>query len=92
MTKLIWFWWFWARNINIWWKNYQSHTIKSTVRTVGILELAKIASEIEIESDKDNPDLAFILGHFEEFKQKSQNELPRLKDEMEMLLSDKTCR
>jgi signal transduction histidine kinase/ligand-binding sensor domain-containing protein/CheY-like chemotaxis protein/HPt (histidine-containing phosphotransfer) domain-containing protein len=70
--------------------NYQSHTIKSTVRTVGILELAKIASEIEIESDKDNPDLAFILGHFEEFKQKSQNELPRLKDEMEMLLSDKT--
>ena len=68
--------------------NYQAHTIKSTIRTVGLLELAKIASEIELASDKPDPDLAFILGHFERFKQKSEQELPRLQDEMDKLLAN----
>lgn len=68
--------------------NYQAHTIKSTIRTVGLLELAKSASDIELASDKPNPDLAFILGHFEQFKQKSQQEMPRLQDEMDKLLAN----
>ena len=66
------------------WKtvNYHAHKIKSTIQTVGIFDLAQIANELEKNSEIEHPNLIQLLNLFEDFKQRSLDEIPRLKEEM----------
>lgn len=63
--------------------NYISHTVKSTILTIGISPLAHIVREIEAASEVENPNLIQLLNLFEDFKQRSEQEIPRLKEERE---------
>ena len=82
LTKLKWFWWFWARNINIWWKNYQSHTITHVLADVGggLHGDAGVGSSL-----KRDLDFLFVFKNmFEE-----NSEIDRLFDNFHMNLSAK---
>ncbi|MGB0983577.1 MAG: two-component regulator propeller domain-containing protein [Saprospiraceae bacterium] len=61
--------------------NYISHTIKSTIQTIGINDLIYIIREIEAASEVEHPNLIQLLNLFEDFKQRSEQEIPRLKEE-----------
>jgi HPt (histidine-containing phosphotransfer) domain-containing protein len=61
--------------------NYIAHTIKSTILTIGIDPLSHIVREIEAASEVENPNLIQLLNLFEDFKQRSEQEIPRLKEE-----------
>ena len=63
--------------------NYEAHTIKSTIKTVGLRELATIALALECcEGDTWEE----IKSNYEMFKNKASNEVQALNDERELLL------
>jgi len=65
--------------------NYIAHHSKSTIQTIGLMDLAAAARDIEMASEQQNPNLIYILDLFEQFKQRCNNEVPRLREEVDAL-------
>jgi len=63
--------------------NYEAHTIKSTIKTVGLRELATIALSLEY-CEPDSWDE--IKANYETFKKQASTEVKALNEERDLLL------